>query len=68
MKWQHDVAPNDITQASSRIERELETRPDVIGEDYYGDRIYHYGPLAVTYEIRPLDRLVRVIQVSRIKE
>jgi hypothetical protein len=57
-----------ITLATDRIERELRHNPEHKGEEFYGDRIFQYGPLAVIYQLRPDDLQVRIIQVMRIKE
>jgi hypothetical protein len=65
--YMNDVDKDGITLASARIERDLSIDPDKKGEDFYGDRIYEYGPLAVVYELRPDDRTVVIIQVMRIK-
>jgi plasmid stabilization system protein ParE len=66
--WQQAEDRAGITSAAYRIEQELRRRPEVIGEEFYGDRIVQYGPLAVAYEFEQDDRLVRVIQVMQIKE
>lgn len=65
--WMQAEDRNSITQASNRIERELRVNADQKGEDFYGDRIFVYGPLAVVYELWPDDCQVRIVQVSRIK-
>ena len=57
-----------ITSASYRVEYELQNDPDQKGEDFYGDRVYQYGPLAAAYELINDDRLVRIVQVMRIRE
>jgi hypothetical protein len=57
-----------ITSAAYRIEHELRNDPDKKGEDFYGDRIYQYGPLAVAFELIHDDLLVRVFQVIGVKE
>jgi len=66
--WIRDDERAAITSAAYRIEHELRTDADLKGEDFYGDRIYQYGPLAVAFELQPDDRFVRVIQVMRIKQ
>lgn len=57
----------EITHASHEIDRLLQHDPDKKGEDFYGDRIVQYGPLAVVYQLSPEDMLVRVIQFLRVK-
>ncbi len=56
-----------VTSAAYGIENALRRNPEAVGEDYYGDRIYQFGCLAVGFEVHPDDRLVKVIQVIRIK-
>ena len=65
--WLQAEDRNAITAASHRIEQELQHHADQKGEDFYGDRILQDGPLAVVYELRPDDLLVRIMQVMRIK-
>jgi hypothetical protein len=65
--WLHAEDRQAITLASHRIERELRENADIKGEEFYGDRIYQHGPLALVYQVVPEDRLVRVTQVQRIK-
>jgi hypothetical protein len=57
----------EITDAAQRLERDLQNDPDLKGEDFYGDRIYQYGPLAVAYMLFSDDHTVKVMQVMRIK-
>lgn len=65
--YMNDVDKKGITYASDRITRDLSIDPDKKGEDFYADRIYEYGPLAVAYELRPDDRTVMILQFMRIK-
>lgn len=56
-----------ITAAARDIDHRLRVQPDAVGESREGSRrILIAGPLAVTYEIRSEDRLVRVLDVWRI--
>lgn len=56
-----------ITAAARDIDHRLRVQPDAVGESRDGSRrILIAGPLAVTYEIRPEDRIVRVLNVWRI--
>jgi hypothetical protein len=57
-----------ITVASHQIDQELRKDADQKGEDFYGDRVFQSGPLAVVFELSPDDRLVRITQVMRIRE
>ncbi|HMC65636.1 MAG TPA: hypothetical protein VKI65_11920 [Gemmataceae bacterium] len=57
-----------ITDAALRIEQELERDPESKGEDFYGDRIFQYGPLAVVYVLFDDERTVKITQVMRIRE
>jgi len=57
-----------ITAASRRIEEELQYDPDFKGEDFYGDRIFQYGPLACAYRLLPEQGKVRIKHVIRIRE
>jgi len=65
--WQRAEDRASVTLAAHRIEQDLKRQPTELGEDYYGDWIVQSGPLAVAYWVSPGDRLVRVIQVMRIK-
>jgi hypothetical protein len=42
--WLRDMDRAAIMSAAYRIEHELQNDPDQKGEDFYGDRIYRYGP------------------------
>jgi hypothetical protein len=65
--WLRAEDQQAIANVANEIDQELRRNADKIGEDFYGDRIYQRGPLAVVYELRPSDRLVRVLMVLRIK-
>jgi hypothetical protein len=56
-----------ITQALGRIEAALE-RDSEVGEDFYGDWIYQYGPLALVYSIYPKKHTIKVVQLMRVRE
>jgi hypothetical protein len=56
-----------ITAAATDIDYCLRYRPDAAGESRGGDRrLLITGPLAVTYEVRLPDRIVKVLDVWRI--
>ena len=57
-----------ITAATRRIELELERDADLKGEDFYGDRIFQYGPLAVVFVLSRKKRTVKITQVIRVRE
>jgi len=65
----YDEANNkgEVTSACHQIDKQLQNDPDKKGQDYFGDRIIQYGPLAVGYELSPDDLIVRVFQVLRIR-
>lgn len=53
-----------ITAAARDIDHRLRVQPDAVGESREGSRrILIAGPLAVSYEIRLDDRIVRVLDV-----
>ena len=67
--WASATSPDRaaITAAASRIDQELRRGADRVGEDYYGDRIYQFGPLAAAYALIPDDCMVKITRYMRIK-
>jgi len=65
--WLSAVDRPLITAAARDIDQQLRAQPDAVGESRDGSRrILIAGPLAVSYEIRLDDRIVRVLDVWRI--
>jgi hypothetical protein len=65
--WLSAVDRPLITAAARDIDQQLRVQPDAVGESRDGSRrILIAGPLAVSYEIRLDDRIVRVLDVWRI--
>ena len=65
--WLRAENQKAITEAAERIENVLRSNPDTRGQDFYGDRIYQDGPLAVVYQVLPDDRMVKILQFLQIK-
>lgn len=64
-----EAAPEDrgaITAAADAIDRELQTRPQMLGESRSGnERMYFCPPLAVLFDVLPQDVMVVVLKVWR---
>ncbi len=55
-----------INEAAADIEQSLATNPLEVGESRAGNvRVLIVEPLAVIFSVRPADRLVKVVQVTR---
>ena len=52
-----------IATAANVIDQLLASDPLTHGEEFYGERILVATPLAVTYSVSELDRIVRILQV-----
>jgi hypothetical protein len=53
-----------IAEAANEIDIRLKTQPHIVGEARSGAiRVWFVGPIGVTYEIVPDDRIVRVLDV-----
>jgi hypothetical protein len=63
--WLAAADRGPIAGAADRIDRELSVDPESKGRPFFGQRIFAAPPLAVTFEVRAADRVVKVIQVWR---
>jgi hypothetical protein len=59
--------PQAVSDASNRIDRELANDAHRKGSPRAGYRIYTDDPLAVLFHVDPGDRMVKIVQVGRIK-
>jgi hypothetical protein len=65
--WLNATDRRAVTEAANRIDQTLRTDADQKGEDFYGDRLYVDGPLAVTFSVNADDCIVRVLQVWAVR-
>ena len=65
--WIHASDRQAVTDSSDRIEWELGRDADMKGIELWPLRAYYDDPLAVLYTVDPVDRVVRITQVKRIK-
>ncbi len=64
--WLESRDRQAIDEAVQRIEQELSSRPLDAGESRTGTmRVLIVEPIAVFFSVRPDDRLVKVVQVTR---
>ena len=64
--WLESRDHQAIAEACEQIEQSLATKPLNAGESRFEDRrIVFADPLAVTFSVSQVDRLVRVLSVSR---
>jgi plasmid stabilization system protein ParE len=61
--WNDSLDRQTITNAVAEVDRLLADDPDQQGEDFYGDRLVFVDPLWVTFQVRPDDRIVQVLDV-----
>jgi len=61
--WLDAADRNAVTLAAHEIDRALVDDPQIRGEEFYGDRLLVATPLAVTFAVHDVDRIVQVLQV-----
>jgi hypothetical protein len=61
--WATAPDRKSVTEAAERIDRTLSSDPDLLGVEFYGDRLLVDLPLAVVFTVRADDRIVKVLQV-----
>jgi hypothetical protein len=66
--WLNEPDRTAITLAANEIDRRLHASPESEGESRpHGHRVTFVAPLAVTFEVRPQDRLVQVLDVWKVR-
>jgi len=64
--WTQAADRQAVTDAANRIDRVLAVDPERQGRPLGSQRVLVEPPLVVTFQVIPDDRMVRVLQVSRI--
>lgn len=64
--WLNASDRDAVTKAAHEVDRQLSIDAHLKGVDFYGDRLLVVKPLSVTYSVSVDDRLVEVLQVSRV--
>ena len=62
--WMNEAERAAVAEAANEIDQRLRSNPDREGESRpHGHRVLFVAPLAVTFEVRPTDRVVQVLDV-----
>src|SRR5438128_2191559 len=62
--WINEAERAAVTEAAHEIDHRLRSNPDREGESRpHGLRVLFVAPLAVSFEVRPTDRVVHVLDV-----
>jgi plasmid stabilization system protein ParE len=63
--WLQAVDKQAVADAADRIDRWLRLKPEEMGRQRQGYRVFAEEPLVVGFEVSPEDCLVRVVWVHR---
>jgi hypothetical protein len=64
--WMDESIRADVTKSANEIDRRLRSNPNIEGESRPNSRrVLFVAPLAVTFEVLPNHRVVRVLDVWR---